>query len=325
MFSRLIPAVLLLCASLHSAAIAQTPISPKSEVGFRRTVTPAGVEVGVWYPAEGTPTPQRLGLYSHQVVVDAQPIPGHYPLIVMSHGTGGSYSGHVDTAVALAQAGFIVAALTHRGDNWQDNSRATQIEARPKALSRLITYMLYEAPERAQIDRDHIGAFGFSAGGFTVLAAAGGQPDFSRLVDHCKAHPAFFDCQMIGTQPRKSAPERIETADKRIKVLVVAAPALGFTFADKGLEQVRIPVQLWRADQDEILPAPYYADVVREALPVKPEFHSVPNAGHFDFLAPCIEVKLAPQICTSRPGFNRTAFHSAFNAEVVRFFNAHLR
>jgi predicted dienelactone hydrolase len=32
------------------------------------------------------------------------------PLLVMSHGTGGSTLGHFDTAVALADAGFVVAA-----------------------------------------------------------------------------------------------------------------------------------------------------------------------------------------------------------------------
>ena len=113
-------------------------------------------------------------------------------------------------------------------------------------------------------------------------------------------------------------------ADTRIKALIVAAPALGFTFAE-GLKDLRLPVQLWRADADEILPAPDYADAVRQALPQPPEFHAVPNARHFDFLAPCVDVNLAPHICKSRAGFDRAAFHDAFNAEVVRFFSQSLR
>jgi hypothetical protein len=33
----------------------------------------------------------------------------------------------------------------------------------------------------------------------------------------------------------------------------------------------------------------------------------------------------ASGICTSLPGFDRTAFHERFNAEVARFFQAKLR
>ena len=37
------------------------------------------------------------------------------PLVVMSHGNGGVFDGHLDTASALAEAGFVVAAPTHTG------------------------------------------------------------------------------------------------------------------------------------------------------------------------------------------------------------------
>ena len=45
-----------------------------------------------------------------------------HPLIVMSHGTGGMALNSYDTAVALAEAGFVVAAVTHTGDNYRDQS-----------------------------------------------------------------------------------------------------------------------------------------------------------------------------------------------------------
>jgi pimeloyl-ACP methyl ester carboxylesterase len=86
-----------------------------------------------------------------------------------------------------------------------------------------------------------------------------------------------------------------------------------------GLTRVTMPVQLWRADEDEILPAPDDADAVRRALPRPPEFHAVRGAGHFDFLVPCTAADIAPKICRSRPGFDRAAFHHVFNARLVRF------
>jgi predicted dienelactone hydrolase len=299
-------------------------LAQSQQAGFERLAMPDGTEVGIWYPASGTPSRQRAGLYAQDVVVGSKVPQGHYPLIVMSHGTGGDFASHVDTATALARAGFIVAALTHPGDNWRDNSRATQIAVRPAALSGLITYMLGDWPGHAAIDKDRIGAFGFSAGGFTVLVAAGGRPDLSRLADHCTQHPAFFDCMLLKRQRPTASPAPPASPDARIKAVVVAAPALGFTFDRSGLAKVRLPVQLWRADDDRILPSPYYADAVRAALPSRPDFHAAPGAGHFDFLAPCADPSIVPHICGSAAGFDRTAFHARFNVDVVRFFTVNL-
>jgi predicted dienelactone hydrolase len=298
-----------------------SPVAAR-EAGFEQVTTPQGVEVGIWYPAEGPARTVPIGAGVQTVVPDA-PLPaGQHALVVISHGTGGAFSSHADTAVALARAGFIVAALTHPGDNWRDQSKASTVEDRPRALSALIDYMLTDWRGHGGVDAGHIAAFGFSSGGFTVLAAAGGRPDLSLVAGHCAAHPAWFDCRLLASHPRGALPVWTQQGDPRIKALVVAAPALGFTFGRTGLAGVTIPVQLWRADSDEILPAPDYADAVREALPRSPEFHGVPNAGHFDFLLPCLSPDTVPVICRSAPGFDRTAFHRDFNEQVVRFLSA---
>lgn len=307
-------------ATLLLTIVAPAADAQSRQAGFERQVTANGTEVGIWYPASGTPLHQRLGLYMQDVVPGARVPDGSHPLIVISHGTGGDFAGHVDTATSLARAGFIVAALTHPGDNWRDNSRATRIEGRPAALSATISYMLQAWPGRTSIDPDRIGAFGFSAGGFTVLAAAGGRPDMTRFADHCARQPAVFVCTLLKSQPRALTSAWPPMADPRIKAIVVAAPAIGFTFDRAGLAAVRIPVQLWRADDDRILPAPFHADVARDALPNRPEFHPVPGAGHFDFLAPCADPASMPQLCRSAPGFDRRRFHERFDRAVVRFF-----
>ena len=292
---------------------------PQQQAGFELVTTADGTEIGIWYPAHGTPAPRRFGPWGADLVSGA-PLPGgRHPLVVISHGTGGNFAGHVDTAVALARAGFVVAALTHPGDNYRDNSRATAVEERPRALGRVIDYMLSKWRGKASVDPARIGAFGFSAGGFTVLAAAGGRPDWSRVERHCVEHPGFFDCTLLRSKPRTATAWTVQR-DARIKALVVAAPALGFTFGRAGLAGVTIPVQLWRAADDRILPAPDYADAVRAALPRAPEFHDVPRAGHFDFLAPCIDPAMAPLPCASAAGFDRAAFHADLDAAVVAFF-----
>lgn len=264
------------------------------------------IEVGVWYPK----TPPARGA----------------ALIVMSHGTSASFASHQDTAVALAKAGFVAAALTHTGDNWRDHSRSVQVWDRSRQLKMLIDYMLEAWPERRRLDPQRVGAFGFSAGGFTVLAAAGGEPDFAKTVAHCQAHPDYFDCRLAARSGVRPAARPV-VHDGRIRALVVAAPALGYAFGRQGLAAVRQPVQLWRAENDRVLPHPDYAEAVRLALPAAPETHVVPGAGHLDFLAPCSAetARKRPEICVSAPGFDRVAFHRAFNRQVTAFFRRTLK
>lgn len=301
-------------------------VAAHAAVGFQHFTIPdpqgPALEVGVWYPTDAAPNPTSVELFREALAKDA-PVKGQrLPLVVMSHGSGGSYAGHVDTAVALAEAGFVAASVTHTGDNWRDQSGATRVWDRPRHLALLIEYMLASWRDHGRIDPDKVGAFGFSAGGFTVLTAAGGAADLSKVDEHCRLRPRFFDCTLVARHgaPR---PERVVwTHDPRIRAVVSVAPALGYAFSEEGLANVRQPLQLWRAANDEVLPHPYYAEAVRLALPTPPEFHVAPGAGHYDFLAPCSPqlARVNATICASAPGFDRRAFHLTFNRRVVDFF-----
>lgn len=288
------------------------------------------VEVGVWYPTDAAAAPRAIGLFQTTVATDAPPTPGRHPLVVMSHGNGGDYLSHLDTALALARAGYVAAALTHTGDNPQDQSKAVDMANRPRQLKLLTDYMLAAWPGREAIDPARIGAFGFSSGGFTVLADAGGEPDLSKLIAHCAAHPGYHDCMLVAhfnVASRLADSHATWTHDARLKAVVSAAPALGFAFGKPGLAGVGAPIQLWRAEFDHVLPQPEYAEAVDHDLPAAPDYRVVANADHFDFLTPCSErlAALVPSICTSRPGFDRAAFHADFNRAVVGFFDQHLK
>ena len=313
------------------------PRAIAADAGFQEMQVPnpgdQPIAVGIWYPTAEPAREQRLNVFT-QVVAPGAAITGErLPLVVMSHGTGGWYGSHYDTALALARAGFVVAALTHTGDSYMDRSRAGQIRGRPPQLKRVIDYMLTEWPEHARIDPDRIGAFGFSAGGFTVLAAVGGLSDRTKIAPHCEAHPDYFECELRKRAGMASPPAGTDTTaptsfkDARIKAAVIAAPALGYTFGQEGLDPVTVPIQLWSAEFDHILPAPDYADSVRANLPRPAEFHVVAKADHFDFLPPCSAEldKVAPDICQSLAGFDRAEFHQRFDAEVVRFFRETLQ
>jgi len=301
------------------------------DVGFQELTIPDGTEkpltIGVWYPTDAPARPQTLGSFTETVALGGAVAGERLPLVVMSHGTGAWYDEHYDTALALAHAGFVVAAVSHTGDNYRDHSQELQVWKRPEQIRRLIDYMLADWVGYARIDARRIGVFGFSAGGFTALAAVGGTADLTLVQPHCLKVPSAFECSLIskpGADVAASAPppRSAFVHDPRIKAAVVAAPALGYAFGREGLKDVAVPLQLWRAGDDHLLPNPDYAQAVRDDLPRAPEYHVIANADHFDFQAPCSAqiAQVAPEICTERPGFDRTAFHVEFDAAVVGFF-----
>jgi predicted dienelactone hydrolase len=295
----------LLCVLSASSAAAAD-----AAAGFEAIRVPYGDEAalqgGVWYPAASAG--DRL------------------PLVVISHGGGGSYDGHEDTAEALARAGFVVAAVSHAGDTYDDESRVLELWRRPDQLRRLISFMLTAWRDHDRLDPRRVGAFGFSNGGFTVLVAAGGVPDLTRTEAYCADHPSHDLCTALAAarvSPRLAAGRDRWIRDDRIRAAVVAAPAFGFAFDKEGLRTVTSPVQLWGGALDGHQPPPGYEDAVAAALPTPPEFHRVPGAGHYDFLPPCRPAlaKIAPNICASSAGFDRAAFHQAMNDAVVAFFS----
>lgn len=289
------------------------------------------LQVGIWYPSLATAKTLSMGPNTMSIAFNG-PVEGRaLPMVVISHGTGSSMLGHFDTAITLADAGFVVVAVTHAGDNYADQSRSADVMDRPRQISRVIDHMLSTWEGRALIDPARIGMYGFSAGGFTTLVSIGGIPDFSKVGPECRQYPGDFVCQLIAKSGSNSAVPLTSTtarvADSRIKAAVVAAPALGFTFSADGLKNVKVPVQLWRAENDVLLPHPRYAQAVQAALPKSPEYHVVANAGHFDFLVPCSTAlaSIAPAICASADGFDRTTFHQSFNAKVIDFFGKNLK
>ena len=78
----------------------------------------------MWYHCSEPPGEIVLGNITLPGVKDCPVSGDKLPLVVVSHGRGGSFIGHHDTAEALADAGFVVAAIDHRGSTTFDLSGA---------------------------------------------------------------------------------------------------------------------------------------------------------------------------------------------------------
>jgi len=283
----------------------------------------------IWYPCAGESKHVQLGDlavavdYGLQGVKDCPVTGAKLPLVVFSHGHNGWFGGHHDTAAALADAGFVVAAINHPSDSARDNSRSDELSvfmSRPADMVRLLDFALNDWKDKAVVDPARVGLFGFSKGGYTGLALIGAAPDFARFARGCTAATKF--CEQLRSGETRSLP-----TDARIRAAVIAEPPSGF-FTKDNLAAIKIPLQFWRAElkSADVDVDPAGTARVARSLPGKPDIHTVP-ASHFAFLAPCSPELAAaiPRICTDAPpGFDRAAFHRDFNASVIRFFREHL-
>jgi predicted dienelactone hydrolase len=144
----------------------------------------------VWYPAEPAAHEQTLhvaGLDIFNLGIVARDAkmatsPARFPLIVISHGTGGSALSMAWLGEALAKQGYIAAAVNHPGNNATEPFTVEGFALpweRARDLSQVITGMLSDSEFGSRIDPNRIGAAGFSLGGYTVIEIACGVPDAS--------------------------------------------------------------------------------------------------------------------------------------------------
>jgi len=318
------PALALSTASMTAAAAEQ-----KYQLGFEQAAIPdpghAPIAAIVWYPTVAETRDVQVGPVSIKAAPGAPVVRSGLPMIIISHGTGAGAISHIDTAIALAEAGFVVVTPTHNGDNYEDESivgKPAWFVDRSRHIVRTVDFMLGSWRGASNIHKDRVGIFGFSAGATTALIAVGGEPDLGRLAPHCAKAPEFA-CRLFPA-PDAAVNTPSWSHDPRIAAAAIAAPGLGFLFGPDSLARVKAPVQIWAGSDDETVPYASNTSNVRSLLPKTTEFHEGKGAGHLSFLAPCPDPGIIPAICTDKPGFDRAAFHAELNAALIAFFRAKL-
>ncbi|WP_138472572.1 prolyl oligopeptidase family serine peptidase [Poseidonocella sp. HB161398] len=290
------------------------------------------MRVGIWYPSDAPP-PESATLFGTHLSLGTEIADGKHPLVVISHGEGGQMAAHADTAMALAEDGIIAVVPEHRGDSRFDESArpAEWMVSRPTDLREVIDFMTGGWKDAAEVDGSRIGVYGFSAGGYTALVAAGALPDIGLAKSFCAGNPKEYACRngfLDGVEAGQVAPALEQVAgDSRIGAIAAAAPSLGFAFGALDLAGIDIPVQIWSGALDLRAPHNTNGALVAAGLPMAPEVHVVERAGHFAFLAPCDQRMETARpadwamYCVDPEGFDRKAFHKELNAELVRFFD----
>ena len=265
-----------------------------------------------------------------------------YPLVLLSHGTGGSAVQMMWLGYYLAARGYIVAAVNHHGNTSSEKQLFSQgfllYWERARDLQVVLDKLLADPIFGARIDRNHIGAAGFSLGGYTVISIAGGvfssqeyeafchspQRDFT-----CEPQPEFPDAHKLFAEIRNTDPvvrESLKHAgdsykDERIKKVFAIAPALGSGFTKAGLNRIRVPVFIVIGQADKVTPlmtnAQRYANFIKGArLKVLPG-----EIGHYTFLAECnAHGKAVIDICRDAESIDRAMVHQQVAQLAFEFF-----
>jgi predicted dienelactone hydrolase len=307
----------------------------------------------LWYPAApgirtsehniGPPESPlfRLGEWAD----NADPVDGRFPLIVLSHGTGGSAQMIAWLGRALASKGYIAAAVNHPGNNAMEEYTPEGFLIwweRARDLTTVIEMLVHDRQFGRLIDQSKIGAAGFSLGGYTAIEIAGGRTDpalfrkFCRSpkAEGCADPPEFPDlferwAELNATnQAFRHAVSQSGRSyrDPRIRAVFAIAPALGPAFIPDSLRRITTPVAIVAGSDDSIVPVRSNAQLMANLVP-RANLTLLPGVGHYTFLAACTEHgrRARPELCTDARAVEREAVHQRTAGIAARFFDKAFR
>ncbi len=309
----------------------------------------------VWYPAAASAKeesqwlgPAERPLFAAGRASVQAPVaesPAKYPLVVLSHGTGGSAIMMAWLGTALAANGYIAVAVNHPGNNAAEGYTIEGFSTwweRARDLSTVIDAMLVDPTFASRIDAKRIGAAGFSLGGYTVIEIAGGNTRPADFIEFCRSPkaddlckgPPEFPTLMKDFQKLSETNAEFQAAlrhagdsyrDPRVRAAFAIAPALGPAFAATDLAKISIPVEIVAGSADTIVPIESSANYLAVNIPGA-KLTILPGVGHYVFLDTCTEQgrEVQPLLCTDGPGIDREAVHNKAVELAIAFFRSKL-
>jgi predicted dienelactone hydrolase len=310
----------------------------------------------IWYPASSSSLQQlqKLGppgaplFLAGSAAPNAKPAasPSPFPLVLLSHGTGGSAMQLAWLGTYLAARGYIAAGVNHPGNNALEPYSIQGFVLwwlRARDLSVVLDYLLADPLFGPRIDKTCIGAAGFSLGGYTMIEIAGGITNPQAVLEYCDSPRSHGTCNIHEFPNLAAKAERLlktdaqfaaafgrgseSYRDPRVRAVFAIAPALGPAFSPAALARISIPVEIVAGAADPIAPpadnAEYFARHIRGA-----KLFILPGGvAHYTFLDMCAPggKRGLPTYCDDPPGVDRNSVHARVAAMAARFFRGDLR
>ena len=297
----------------------------------------APIAASVWYPA-GTRT--YRGIIGENAIfegtsalVGAGVAEGPHPLVLMSHGSGGTMDGLGWLASGLVTEGAMVLAVNHPGSTSGDSSprRSVRLGERARDLSAALDALLADPAFASYIDQSNITAIGFSLGGATALNLGGLRFDPDGYADYCAAMPDQADCVFLarGDVDFSALPEDFgaDAKDPRVAATVAIDPGFTYVATEDSIAATTTPVTVINLGtvnrMDAVDVSPEGSDLIARLPNARLEV--IAPAHHFTFLAECkpggaqlLAEEQDDPVCTDPEGVDRAGVHEAIIAAVAK-------
>lgn len=350
----------LLLAGWSAVAAAQSPVGfvqrqwqDPARQAWNDATQARPLRVTLWYPATAGAREQVLPAGPFElgpVSPGAVPadMPARLPLLLLSHGSGGSAVSLSWLARALAAAGYLVAGVDHHGNTGAE--AGYQLPAfiawwdRPRDLSVVLDRLLADPQWGPRVDGQRIGVIGFSLGGYTALAALGARLDTAALERFQRSCIEALRCDLPPEIDDRQAPaelslllqenERLKASiaragkdwrEPRIRAGLALAPVMGGLMDRASLAAIRGSLHLIASEADDQAPAAATAALAARTVPGATAL-VLSGATHYSFLSSCNESGrgLAAAICADPKGQPREAVHRLVQAQALDFFRRSL-
>ena len=318
---------------LASGAEAESPVGERHleavnpTAALRDAEHRATVRVTVWYPAaEGSAErsldigpPNQPLFYVGAAAPDAAfADTRRRPVILFSHGYGGSARMMAWFTTVLAQQGYVVIAVDHPGNNSLDTmtvAGSAMFWDRAGDLQAALDKAAADPVIGAHMDLKRLGVAGYATGGFTALAAAGARVDLQRFQASCAAHPHDGLCKpqlefpvtleqaTVALAAPDLAAEAAHAGDdnsiRGVRAVFAIAPALVQAFDPASLTAMGAPVAIILGSADPIAPPNINGGAAARVIP-RAQLKTLPGVGHYDFLSTCSPKALSTEpLCQS--------------------------
>jgi len=251
----------------------------------------------IWYPGKDDGVVKPLGknavFTGVEVRSGAAPQDQKFPIVLLSHGSGGNAINIGWIAAHLADQGMVVVSTNHPGTTSRDSlpRETLKIWQRPDDFTAILDFFEKTPPLDLQVDMTRVGAVGFSLGGYTVLGLAGARVSKQKYIDYCVKTPELLDClwyRAAGVDLKSIDGEKFEQSnlDDRIKTSVAIDPGLAQAFIVESLEKLHSPVLIVNLGSQSMVPAGVEGDEIAAALKHS-EYARIEGATHFSFLGEC--------------------------------------
>lgn len=287
--------------------------------------------------AASAPAPECLSTVFNCINthLDAPAAAGRFPLIVLSHGSGGNATSQAWLAQALVQQGAIVVAVNHPGSTTGDSipARSARLWQQTQDISALITAVSQDPRWRQHINPNAIGVIGHSKGGYSAIAAIGGRITREGFAHGCRQAPATPSCQFYtaaGVDLSALPAQQMDAdyTDPRIRFAIALDPGMVHYLSPSSLRRLSAPLLV-------IVPQHYMegntvgnlggAKLAADSGKYPIRTLTLPGGNHFDFLPTCtpaaksiLEADGEAFICAT-PAAQRDEFHQQVIRAAVDF------